>query len=412
MEERQVRVSLFRQRVFGGLWTGAIASSIGSSAGMLAINWLVYEATGSAFDVALMGLAGLVPRIVFGIFSGALADRYSRLRLMVLADGLRAAAMVAFALNLILSGFHLFVVLFAVFVLGVGQSLFRPAINSFLPTAVSHEDLGTANGLFSAAQEVTSIVGSPLGGILIGTVGVAATLLFNSASYITSGLLIIFVALSISARLPKSTSRPERVPFAEQLKGGFSYVNRERGLLKITIASFGANFFLTMFITFFVIYVYDVLKQGPLMFGILAAAVSTGFGTGSLLVGRTRTERRFGTWFGVLWGIAGFSMLGVVFAPSTIIAAVFLFLFGLFGGYGNTTFFTGVQKFVPNNVLGRYLSLDEVGSLGAGPAGQLAGGLLIAASGIGFDYTIAAIGTIAFCLGLLLFPDVRALKVA
>lgn len=379
---------------------------------MLAINWLVYEATGSAFDVALMGLAGLVPRIVFGIFSGALADRYNRLRLMVLADVVRAAAMVAFALSLILSGFHLFVVLSAVFVLGLGQSLFRPAINSFLPTAVSQEDLGTANGLFSAAQEVTSIIGSPLGGLLIGTVGVAATLLFNSASYITSGLLIVFVSLSILSRLPKSSSPPQRVPFVEQLRGGFSYVNRERGLLKITIASFGANFFLTMFITFFVIYVYDVLKQGPLIFGILAAAVATGFGTGSLLVGRTRTERRFGTWFAVLWGIAGFSMLGVVFAPSTIIAAVFLFLFGLFGGYGNTTFFTGVQKFVPNNVLGRYLSLDEVGSLGAGPAGQLAGGLLIAASGISFDYTIAAIGTIAFCLGLLLFPDVRALKVA
>ena len=128
-------LSLIRQRVFGGLWVGSTASSVGSSAGLVAINWLVYTVTGSAFDIALVGVAGVIPRVIFGIFSGALADRYNKLRLMIFSSYFRAATMVLLAAALVLYGFQLSLILAAVFVLGLGQSLFRPAINSLLPTA-------------------------------------------------------------------------------------------------------------------------------------------------------------------------------------------------------------------------------------------------------------------------------------
>ena len=85
-------------------------------------------------------------------------------------------------------------------------------------------------------------------------------------------------------------------------------------------------------------------------------------------------------------------------------------LFGLGGGFGNTTFFTGVQKTVPNELLGRYLSIDEVGSLAASPAGMMTGGILITVIGIGLDFAVASIGTVILSLGLLIFSDVRALR--
>ena len=403
------RPSLLRQKVFGGLWAGSVASSIGSSAGILAINWLVFAATRSALDVALIGVAGVVPRITFGVFSGTLADRYSKLRLMMVADALRAATLVAFSLTLILFGFQLSVVLGAVFVLGMGQSLFRPAINSFLPTAVAKDQLGAANGLFTAAQEVTSIAGSPLGGILIAVVGVAATLALNGASYVVSAVMIVLVYLSFPGS-PESAA-PKKPSFMQQLRGGFTYINGERGLLKLTLASFGANFFLSLFFTFLVIYVTENLHQTAFVFGALGAAGGAGFGLGSLLVSRLRPERRFGVWFAVPWGIAGLGILGLVFFPGTVSAGAFLFTLTAFGGFGNTTFFTGVQRFVPPEVLGRYLSIDEVGSLAASPAGQVAGGLVIAAYGLNADFIVAALGTAAFSFSLLLFSDVRSLRV-
>lgn len=101
----------------------------------------------------------------------------------------------------------------------------------------------------------------------------------------------------------------------------------------------------------------------------------------------------------------------MVFFPGTVPAAAFIFISTIFGGFGNTAFFTGVQRYVPNEILGRYLSIDEVGSLAASPAGQVAGGLIIAAYGINFDFVLAAIGTAVFSFSLLLFSDVRSLKV-
>ncbi len=404
------QLSLFRQRAFSGLWTGSVASSIGSSAGLLAINWLVYTVTGSAIDLALVGIAGVIPRVIFGVFSGTLADRYSKLRLMVVADAFRAATMITFAAVLAFAGFQLYVVLAAVFILGIGQSIFRPAINSFLPRAVPKAQLGAANGLFMAAQQVTSIAGSPLGGILIAAVGVAATLAFNGASYAVSALMIVFVSLSLQSKGDPADSKKEQSTFVQQLKGGFSYINGERGLLKLTLASFGANFFLSLFFTFIVVYVTTVLHQSAFVYGVIGAAGGAGFGFGSLLVGRLRPERRFGVWFAAPWGVTGLSILGLVLFPNTVAAMVFLFVGTAFGGFGNTTFFTGVQRFVPREVLGRYLSIDEVGSLAASPAGQVAGGLIIAAYGLGPDFLLAALGTAAFSFGLLLFSDVRSLR--
>lgn len=403
---------LFHNRAFAKLFGGSVSSSLGSSAGSLAIIWLVYAETGSAFDIALIGIFGFIPRITFGIIAGALADRYNRLRLMILADSIRALTLIIFAASLIFTGFNLFSLLAAVFILGIGQSLFRPAINSFLPVAVEKDQLANANGLFSIAQEVTSVIGSPLGGILIAVFGTGLTLTFNSAGYLISAMFIAMVAMSVPTR-PKdqSTSAEKKKPFFGQVKGGIAYIRGERGLLKITLAAFGANFFLAMFFTFLVIYVNVILAQGALVFGLISASMAAGFGVGSLLVGRLHAYRSFGKWYTIPWGIAGLLIFGLVLIHSTIAAIGFLFTLTVFGGFGNNVFLTAVQKYVPNDMLARYLSLDEVGSFAAVPVGQIAGGIVISFFGLNVDFTLAAIGTAVFTLGLLIFSDVRTLHV-
>ncbi len=223
---------LFRNRAFATLWGGSVASSIGSSAGSLAIIWLVYAETGSAFDIALVGIFGLVPRIAFGVISGALADRHDRLGLMLMADSVRAFTLIAFAVSLAFIGFNLFALLAVVFILGIGQSIFRPAINSFPPVAVEKDQLANANGLFSVAQEVTSIIGSPLGGILIAIFGVGLTLMFNGAGYVVSAMFIAVVAMSLSTVKKDQKEQTEaRQPFLDQVKGGIAETAAMMGVM-------------------------------------------------------------------------------------------------------------------------------------------------------------------------------------
>jgi len=364
--------------------------------------------------VALVGVATLIPRIFFGILSGTIADRHGRLRLMFFANVMRAVMMVTLAVSLAIYEFQLYLVLAAAFVLGLGQSMFLPSVNAFLPTAVAAEDLGTANGLISAIQQFISIVGSPLGGLFIGLIGMVATIIFNSVAYVVSALFILSVPLlagSMKAESSAPNPNSKRRSFLEEIREGFAYLKTEAGLLKVTLSDFGANFFLVLFTTYIVIYSDVLLKQGSVVYGILVGSLGAGFGVGSLLVGHLRSERRFGVWYSVTWGIASLLILGLVLFPAVMPAVGFLLVIGVLGGIGNTTFITGAQKFVPNALQGRYFGFEDAGSLAASPAGQVAGGLLIASAGLQAAYTIAAVGAAIFSFGVLLFADVRSLRV-
>lgn len=402
--------NVLRNPIFVRLFSGSVLSSIGASAGGIAIIWLVFSSTGSAIDVAYTGIALVIPRIIFGLLSGSLADRYSKTKLMIIADFSRALMLIVLVASLILFGLNLLVLLGAVFVLGVGQSIFRISLNSFIPSVVSPDQLGTANGFLTSTQEVFSIVGAPVGGVLIAIGGVTTVLLLNAVTYFASGIFIVLAAI-----LVKNTSEPEaqaeeKRSLAKDIAEGFSYIRGESGLFKLTIVSFAANFFLALFFSFIVVYIGNVLDEGSFAFGIMAAASGAGFGIGALIVGRRRFEKRFGSWFCIGWGLAGISILGLVLIPGVVSAALFIFAIGLGGGFGNTVFFTGVQKYVPRKMLARYLSIDEVGSLAANPAGQASGGFMISAFGISTVYIVASLGTFIPMLVLFLLPDVRALS--
>lgn len=396
---------------FKRLWSASILSSAGSSLGMISILWLVYVSTGSAYDVAILGIVGIIPRVVFGLLAGGLADRMSKTHLMLIGDFLRAAFLILLTTSLLLYGFHFPIVIVAAFFLGVGQSIFRTSVSAFIPSVVEHEQLGKANGLFTTSQEIFGIVGSPLGGILIAIAGVPFTLSINAATYIISGIFTLSVMLLQRRTNVETLAVSEtREPLLKEISAGISYVRSEKALLKLTISSFAGNFFLSLFFTFIIIYVKSVLLQGPFVLGILSGLISLGFAGGSLIVGWTKVEKKFGLWYAIGWGIGGMAISGFVLAPDLIIAGVFILIVGMGGGFGNTVFFTGVQRFVPPHLLGRYLSIDEVGSLAANPAGQASGGLVISLLGINIDFLIASIGTTLSMLGLLLFHDVRALR--
>lgn len=405
--------SLFRNSYFKRLWPASILSSAGSSIGLISILWLVYSSTGSAVDVAILGIIGVVPRVGFGLLAGGLADRMSKTHLMLFGDFLRASFLILLSASLILTGFHFTIVVMAAFFLGVGQSIFRTSISSFIPSVVEPELLGKANGLFATSQEIFGIIGSPLGGILIAFIGVPLTLSINAATYLISGIFTLSVI--VTQRRKRTDAEPisqEREPLLREIYEGIAYVRSERALLKLTLSSLAGNFFLSLFFTFIIVYVKTILLQGPFVLGVLSGLVSAGFVIGSLIVGWTKLERKFGIWYAIGWGIGGLAISGVLFSHNIVTVGLSILVVGLGGGFGNTVFFTGVQRFVPPKLLGRYLSIDEVGSLAANPAGQASGGFVISFFGINTDFLIASLGTAISMFILLIFPDIRSLKLA
>ena len=176
----------------------------------MALLLVAYHRLHSAWAIALVLLADFVPGIVLAVPFGALADRFSRKRLAVGADLLRAAAFCALA---VIPSFAA-TVGFAL-IAGVGSALFRPAFNAALPGMVSDEQRSTAPAIYSANFSIGTTVGPGLTALVLLFGPATLMLAVNGATFLVSAALLSTVSLASAAgsrRDPDPDPDPEPEP--------------------------------------------------------------------------------------------------------------------------------------------------------------------------------------------------------
>jgi MFS family permease len=399
---------ILRHANFRRLWVGSVTSAAGTAIGSIVVIWLVYNATHSPIAISLLGIAQFVPTLLFGLLAGALIDRWDRRRLMLACDIARAVSFGAVAVFVLFYGASTVVLIGVVFVVAVFSTAFRPATNATIPRILPASDVADGNGLLQGGSTIAQFVGSPIGGILVVTVGAVFGLALNAVTFAVSASMIFLMVIP-AARRPGATSNPvpaHRSLFAE-VGEGLRYLRSRTALLIITLTAMGANFFLSIWGGFTVIYAADQLHQGAAGFAILVAASTAGFAVGAILPGRLRTDRAPGLWLIGSWGIVGAFIIGLALTTSLVLAVVLTMGAGLLLSVGNTTWLTGVQKSVPDEYLGRYFATDEAGSFAMIPAGVAVGGILVLLIGISRSYLVAGAGALLLNIPLVLSTEVR-----
>src|SRR5919106_4637994 len=180
---------LRRARDFRLLFFAAVGSGLGTRLAVMALMVDVWDRTHSGKWVAALLVTDFVPIIVIGLLLGSVLDRFSRRRLMIASDLLRAAVFCA----LPFAGSALAVVALAG-VAGLATGFFRPASYAGLPNLVRDEELANANGLFQAAENLTWMIGPLLGGVLLTFTSPDGAYWFNAATFVLSALLIARIA--------------------------------------------------------------------------------------------------------------------------------------------------------------------------------------------------------------------------
>jgi len=397
-------------RNFARLFFAGVTSASGFAIGQIALTVYVAYQTNSALDVAYIGISFSIATILFSLIAGTLVDRHERRKLMVLSDMARAASLVALVASVYLIGFNLPMVLAVAFVLGSFTTLFQPAERALTPAVVGSEQLQNANALVQSTTAIIQFASNSFGGLLIVAVGITAAFGLNTSTFLVSAILIVgIVGFKVPARQGSSEER-SMPSVLDDMREGFSYIRNNRALLELTVASGIANLFFVMVIQFFVFYARDVISGGITVFGLLNGLFPLGIAPGAYFSARFNTVRFAGLVF-LLSGIAeGVVILGLVALPYLASALVLVFLSGLLLGLLNTTWLNTVQLIVPTEMQGRYFGLDQLGSTAVIPVGSVIGGLIINASGVPFDYEIAALGILVtfglFCLS----PYLRTLK--
>jgi len=369
--------------------------------------------------LALLGLSSTVPTLVAMFYSGALADRYDRGKLMRVVNLVGVVATAGLAALFVFqpggrmnlpgpAGFYIPDWILLIYPLWaaviVSSTIFRPAFNTSVPRVVQRELLGRANGAIYAVAGGVSAAG---------TVGVGILLTLAPAAYAFAVPFALFfvtqVALAdVDVDLSVTRKGPVR-SLLREARNGFAYLARHRALLQITVAALAINFLVALATVELALYVTSWLglTQG-IWYGAMVAAATVGASVGFVLIGNVRFEARAGRALIALTCALGASLFALALVHTIWLALPIIFLFGTIPGMFTTIFLSTIQSNVPDEVMGRVFSADEVGSYALVPAGQYAGGELTLAAGVQGTYLFAGATLLVF--GVFMFVAFGSLR--
>ena len=338
------------------LQLAAAGSVVGSWAYAVALAVYAYDVGGAA-AVGLVALLRFVPSAIASPFTALLADRYPRVRVMLVADLIRAAVMLAAGAAIALDAPP--AIVFAVAATStITSTAFNPAKRAVLPTlARSPDELTAANVVTSTVDSVGLFVGPALGGLLLAATGPDVVFGVNALTFLWSALLV--ARIRVDERRDRPAELATKPPLRTELVAGLRTL-REEPAARIVVLLISAQTFVFGALTVLVVVLaLEVLDTGASGVGFLNSALGVGGLLGSLaafaLVGRPRLAGSFGIGI-VLWGLP----LVLIAAWPEPFAALLLFgVIGLANTLVDVSGFTLLQRTVADTVLARVFGVLE-----------------------------------------------------
>ncbi|HSE19405.1 MAG TPA: MFS transporter [Pyrinomonadaceae bacterium] len=317
---------LRRNRSFRQLWLGQVVSQMGDWFDTIALYTIILKLTGSGRDVGLLLVARFVPSFFFGPISGVIADRFSRQRIMIVSDILRAFVVLGFLFVRRPDQLWIIYVL-TVFQLGL-STFFEPAKTAAIPSIVEDRELVAANAISSVTWSAMLTIGAAMGGFITGLFGTDVAFILDAATYLLSAALIA------SIRVPKRKKRERQKVSLGRLLGitetieGIKYVkDRPRVLAALLVKpAWGLGGGILTLLAVFGERIFPVGKDAAGGIGVLFAARGIGTAVGPIVARRISGEanRRMQASIGIAFLIGGVFYILFGSATSFIFALVVL----------------------------------------------------------------------------------------
>lgn len=213
----------FRNRNFAIYTAGYLISNTGLWVQRLAVGWLSWTLTESAFWVAAVAMADLFPVVILGLFGGVVADRVSRLRVVVICQIIQSIQAVALFLLVAFDLINIELLFAFTFILGATTGFDQPARQSMVYSLVRREDLTSAVAINSIVFNTARFFGPAISGVVIATFGIAHAFALNAVSF-----LAVFVALAM-LRIPATEHvSKHRRSVMQDLLLGLRYTQRHK----------------------------------------------------------------------------------------------------------------------------------------------------------------------------------------
>lgn len=384
----------FKYRNYRLFFGGQGISLIGTWMQQIALGWLVYRLTDSAFLLGVVSFSSQIPTFLLASFAGVLADRYNKHKIIIITQSLamvQASILALLTLTETIEIWH--IISLAVFV-GMINAFDMPTRQTFIIDLVEDKnDLPNAIALNSSMFNAARLVGPTVAGILISLFGEGVCFLINAVSYIA----VISALLSMRIKPSKHEVKKEKV--LEGLKEGIKYAYQFIPIRTLLMLIGIANLVGMPYTVLMPVFAKDVLHGDANTLGYLLGAVGIGAFIGAIYLASRKTVLGLGKWI-VIAGVT-FSVGLILFSFSTIL--LFSLPLMVMAGFGMMMTMassnTLIHTIVDDDKRGRIMSLYVMAFMGTAPFGSLIAGAL--ANRIGAPNTILMSGVI--CLFALIW---------
>jgi MFS family permease len=383
-------------------WLARVLSSTAFQVNAVAVGWLIYARTGSAFELGLVGLAQFLPMVLLTLPAGHLADRYDRRHIARVCQWVEATV----SAFLVMGSWGHWAgtgwIFAAVILLGAARAFESPALSALLPSLVPTSLFGQATALSASANQTATILGPALGG-LVYALAPAAPYTMSAACFALAG------ALAGMMRLQQVSSRREPASWASVFSGLTFIWQRPAILGCVSLDLFavllgGATALLPVFAG-------GILHTGPWGLGLLRSAPAVGALAMSVVLARVRI--RSGAGAKMFAAVIVFGLATILFALSTHIAVSLLALVAM-GAADNVSVVVRsflVQLGTPDDMRGRVSAMNFLFIGTSNQLGEFESGVTAALIGTVPAVVLGGVGTVLVALiWMRLFPALRRVE--
>lgn len=352
------------------MW-GQSISLVGTWMQRIAVSWLIYELTQSAFMLGLVAFAGQIPILILSPYAGAYVDRHSRYKTLLATQIASMAQAGVLALVALTGYYNVTVIILLSIMLGVINAFDAPSRQSLMSVMVREKkDLQNAIALNSSMVTLARLVGPAVAGILLSTVGEGICFLINFLSFIA----VISSLLLMKITIPKRKKNIE--PIWMNLRQGYIYLKRSPALKSVIFLMALVSLMIAPYATLFPVYAQEIFNGDVTTFSWLNSISGLGALMGAIYMTTLKTERKLLK----IIAIAGLLLSAnlVLFSYTRNFPLALFFIMLTEGGMlilisASNTY---IQTHVEENMRGRVISYFVMAFSGMQPIGSLIVGAL------------------------------------
>ena len=364
---------LLKTRDFGLLFAGQTISQIGDSLNKVALLWFVYELTGSALKMTLIGLLQTLPPLLLGPLIGVYLDRFRKKPVMITVDLLRTVMILLIPLLYLVEALTLDRLYLLVFANAVVSTVFGPALASAVPLITPKDRLVAANALMQSTANIGLLVGPAVSGIGIALIGAQNVLYVDAATFLASALCLMPIRIPEMLE-PNISGKGWTEGVASDLLAGFRFVFVEQKtvlMLMLTATLYSGG--ISAFVFLLPVFAKDVLAVGPIQLGWLWSALGVGMLIASFClasIAQGDFPRRMHLISGAL-AVGGLAVGTLGFLEAPLAVGAVIVVIGVSTAMFTPLVWSMLQELTPAPLLGRVFTSFGTGGMAASMVGMV-----------------------------------------